>query len=58
MMLCRFGQLRNSSMFTQSAALLQAVLQAKTEPFRNGLVDTRRQLAEMSNRLGTLLVPA
>ena len=60
-MLCRFGQIRNKSVFTQlthSAALLQAKLQANTEPFRNGLVKTRNRTVEMRNGLGTLLMPA
>ena len=62
-MLCRSDQLWRSSVITQSihsAAVLQAVLQANTEPFRNGLVETRNsavETVEMSNRLKTLLVP-
>ena len=59
-MLFRLGQLRNSSVFTHftlSAALLQAVLQANTETFRNGLVKTRNRAVEKLNGLGTLLIP-
>ena len=58
-MLCRFGQLWNTSvftLFTQSAALLEAALQANPEPFRNGLVETRKRIVEMRNGLGALLV--
>ena len=60
-MLCRLSQLCNSSVFTHfihfSAALLQAVLQANTEPFRNALVKMRNQREETRNGLGTSLVP-
>ena len=58
-MLCRFGQLRNSSIFIHFihlAALLQAVLKAKTEQFPSGLVDTRNRGVKMRKGLGTLLV--
>ena len=57
---CRFGQLRNSSVFTystHSTALLQAVLQVNTEPFWKGLVETRIRAVGMNNGLGTVLVP-
>ena len=60
MMLYRFDQLRNCPLFTHfthSAALLQAVLQANTEPFRNGLIETRKRAVEMRTVLGTLLGP-
>ena len=57
MMLCRFGQLPKSSVFAHSAALLQAVLQANTELFWNGLVETSSRAIEMRNWLGTFLVP-
>ena len=40
-----------------SAALLQAMLQAEMELFRNGLVETRNRAVEMRNELGTFLVP-
>ena len=45
MILCRFGQLRNSSVFTHfilSAALLQSVLQANTEIFQKGIAETSK----------------
>ena len=48
-----------ASCFTHSfiaAALIQAVLQANTEPFKNALLNSN-QIVEMSNRFGTLLVP-
>ena len=51
MMLSGLGQFRSSSASTFSAALLQLVLQANTEPFRNGLTGMR-------SRLGTIRVPA
>ena len=57
MMLCRGGQVLNSSVLTHSAALLQAVPQANTQLFRNGLIETRNCGVEMRNRLGTLVVP-
>ena len=59
--MCRSGHLGNSSLsthFIHSAALLQAVLWAKTEPVRNGLVETRKIAVELRNGLGTLLFPA
>ena len=43
--------------FIHSAALLQAVLQANTERFRNGLVETRNRRVEVRKGLGKLLVP-
>ena len=36
--LASYGNFVSSLIFTLIAALLQAVLQEKTEPFRNGLV--------------------
>ena len=43
--------------FIHSAALLQAVIQTKMEPFRNGQVEMRNRAVEMQKELGTLLVP-
>ena len=40
-----------------SAALLQELLQANAEPFRNALVKTWNKIIEMKNRLETSLVP-
>ena len=58
--LSRFGQVRDSFLiacFSCSAALLQVVLQAKMEPLRNGLSETRNRAVEMRNGLEILLVP-
>ena len=46
-------QSRNDSVFTPIAALLQAVLQASTEPFRNGLVETRNRTIKTSRNQST-----
>ena len=40
-LLANYGAIPCSLIFTPIAALLQAVLQANTEPFPNGLVETR-----------------
>ena len=40
-LLANYGAIPYSLIFTPIAALLQAVLQAIMEPFRNGLVETR-----------------
>ena len=47
------SQLWNDSVFTPIAALLQAVLQANTEPFRNGLVETRNRTEKTSRNHST-----
>ena len=60
-MLCHFGQLRNSSVFTHffyCAALLKPVLQTKMELFPNGLLETRNPAEEKRNALEALLNPA
>ena len=59
MMLCRFGQLRNSFVFTRSthsATLQQAVLQVYTKPFLNFLLETGDRAVEIKNGLGTFIV--
>ena len=58
-MLCRSGELWKSSVFIHlihSGALLQAALQTNTEPFRNGLVESRNRTVEMRIAQGTLSV--
>ena len=60
-MLWWLGQFRSRSVFTyftQSAALLQAVLQAYAEPLQSGLVETRNWAVEIRNGLGAVLGPA
>ena len=46
----------HSLISTISAALLQALPQANTAPFRNALVKMRNQVVNMMNGQGTLLV--
>ena len=41
--LTKYGTIPYSLIFTPIAALLRAVLQMNTEPFRNGLVETRNR---------------
>ena len=41
--LANYGTIPNPLIFTHIAALLQAVLQMNTEPFWNGLVETRNR---------------
>ena len=47
-MLCRFGTTPYSFIFNPIAALLQAVLQANTEPFRSSLLETRNRTVKTS----------
>ena len=59
MLLCRFDNLRNSSVFTQfilSAALLQAMLQTNRDPLRKGLVEMKNRAVELRSGTGTFLV--
>ena len=55
--LAKYGTVPYSTIFTPITALLQAVLQANTELFRNDLVKTRNRAVELKNGLKTLLVP-
>ena len=58
---CRFGQLRNSCVsthFIPPAALLQAVLQANTEPLRNDPVKNDEESSRNEELTGTCTIPA
>ena len=55
-MLCRsstYETVPYPLIFTPIAALLQSVLQANSEAFRNGLVETMNRAVEMRNGLRT-----
>ena len=55
--LANYGTVSYSPIFTPLAALLQAMLQANTEPIRNGQVEMRNRAVRMRNRLRTSPVP-
>ena len=51
--LANYGTIAYSLIFTPIVALLQAVLQANTEPFRNGLVERRNKTLKTSRNHST-----